>query len=92
MTRMSKWKSAIKIALIVSSAVALGIQLVPFRRDYSNPPIVKEAGEAAEAVQEGEMPLTSYVLLHPSARLSPDEKQALIRGLKATLGSPSKER
>lgn len=47
----------------------------------------QEAGEAAEAVSEGEMPLASYLLLHPSARLSTDEQQAIIRGLEATLGS-----
>jgi hypothetical protein len=152
MTQESKWRSAIKIALVVLSAVVLGMQLVPYGREHSNPPIAKEpawdqpstrelaaracfdchsnqtqwpwyshiaplswlvrshvdegrgelnfsewnrsyeeASEAAEAVQEGEMPLTSYLLLHPSARLSEDEKQALVRGLKATLGSPGKE-
>jgi hypothetical protein len=50
------------------------------------------ASEAAEAVSEGEMPLTSYVLVHPSARLSPDETQALVRGLTATVGSKDDER
>jgi mono/diheme cytochrome c family protein len=47
----------------------------------------QEADEAAEAVSKGEMPLASYLLLHPSARLSPDEKRAIIRGLDATIGS-----
>jgi cytochrome c551/c552 len=46
----------------------------------------KEAHEAAEQVQKGEMPLWFYVPLHPQARLSAEEKQALIRGLQAMTG------
>ncbi len=46
----------------------------------------KEADEAAEQVQKGEMPLWFYVPLHPQARLSAEEKQALIRGLQAATG------
>jgi hypothetical protein len=46
----------------------------------------READEAAEAVQDGEMPPSSYRFLHSSARLSSEEKQALVRGLLATLG------
>jgi heme-binding protein len=51
-----------------------------------------EAGEAAETIQEGEMPPAYYTVLHPEARLSPEEKQALARGLSTTLGSSSSER
>lgn len=47
----------------------------------------EEATEAAEKVREGEMPLESYLLLHPEARLTPEERQALIRGLEATFGT-----
>jgi hypothetical protein len=46
------------------------------------------AGEAAESVREGEMPPLPYLLLHPSARLSPPERAQLIEGLSATLRSP----
>lgn len=49
----------------------------------------KEAEEAAETVREGEMPLPSYLLTHPAARLSAAERDALIRGLAATLGRHS---
>jgi hypothetical protein len=31
------------------------------------------------------MPLPPYLLMHPEARLTPQEKQALISGLQATL-------
>lgn len=44
-----------------------------------------EIGEIVPQVQQGKMPLWFYVPLHPSARLSADEKQALLRGLRATL-------
>jgi hypothetical protein len=46
----------------------------------------KEADEAAEQVQKGDMPLWFYVPLHPQANLSADEKQMLIQGLQATTG------
>ncbi|PHS34116.1 MAG: cytochrome C [Sulfurovum sp.] len=47
----------------------------------------KNDGEdAAEEVEEGEMPLTSYLLVHPEAKLSEDEKAQLIQGLKNTFG------
>jgi mono/diheme cytochrome c family protein len=46
----------------------------------------EEAGESAESVAEGEMPPRLYTFMHPSARLSPSERQALIQGLEATLG------
>jgi hypothetical protein len=44
-----------------------------------------EGDEMAEVVSEGEMPPWFYLPLHPRARLSEAEKQALIQGL-GTLG------
>jgi mono/diheme cytochrome c family protein len=136
-------------ALVGLAGLALAIQLVPYGREHSNPPITAEpawdspatralarracfdchsnetrwgwtshvapaswlvqrdvdlgrgelnfsewqrsqeaAGEAAESVREGEMPPLPYLLLHPSARLSPPERAQLIEGLSATLRSP----
>jgi hypothetical protein len=46
----------------------------------------EDAHEAAEEVEEGEMPMWSYLLLHGEAKLPEAEKQALIRGLEATFG------
>jgi len=46
-----------------------------------------EAGEAAETVQDGTMPLPAYLLTHPAARLSDAERQAMLRGLQATIGT-----
>lgn len=49
----------------------------------------KDAHEAAEELQKGEMPLPIYLPLHPRARLSAAEKAELVAGLTATLGSES---
>ena len=46
----------------------------------------REAHEAAEQVQEGEMPPRYYTPLHGTARLTTTEQEELIAGLQATLG------
>ena len=46
----------------------------------------REAFNAVRQVQSGAMPQPYYVMLHPTANLTPAEKQALIQGLQATLG------
>lgn len=46
-----------------------------------------EADEAAETVQKGSMPPWFYIALHPSAKLSPSERQEFIADLIATFGS-----
>ena len=43
--------------------------------------------DAAEEVEEGDMPPAVYLPTHPEARLSDDEKTRLIAGLKATFGT-----
>jgi mono/diheme cytochrome c family protein len=45
-----------------------------------------EAEDAAETVLDGEMPPLQYMLMHPQARLSAAEREALTRGLYATFG------
>lgn len=45
-----------------------------------------EGDEAAKELLEGEMPLRSYVLAHPAARLSESERAAFVAGLRATFG------
>jgi hypothetical protein len=46
----------------------------------------QETGEIVEVVSEGEMPPWDYLLLHPDARLSDADTQALIDGLGKTFG------
>jgi len=49
--------------------------------------VQKDAKEASEVVQNGEMPPKQYLLMHPEARLSGAERQALSAGLAATFGT-----
>jgi len=42
--------------------------------------------EAAEAIEEGEMPPWFYLIPHPEAKLSDQETAALIKGLEKTFG------
>lgn len=45
----------------------------------------EDADEIIEVIQEGEMPLSDYLLLHAEARLTTDEQQILLDGLLTTL-------
>jgi len=47
--------------------------------------------EAVEELEEGDMPLKSYLLAHPEARLSDADKKLLIEGLKKTFGEEKEE-
>ena len=46
----------------------------------------QETEEIVESVREGRMPPGDYLLLHPEARLSDADTQALLDGLSATFG------
>lgn len=43
------------------------------------------ADDAAEEVEDGDMPLRRYLIVHPEARLSAAEREELARGLRATV-------
>lgn len=47
----------------------------------------KDAGQAAEELRDGEMPLPLYLAAHAEARLSDAEKGELVAGLEATFGT-----
>jgi hypothetical protein len=51
--------------------------------------MIDEAREAGHQIRKGKMPLRSYLLAHPAARLSAEEKTELIRGLEATVAASS---
>lgn len=53
----------------------------------SIPGFGEDAKKAASEVEEGGMPLPSYLPMHPAAKLTAVEKQQLIAGLKATFGA-----
>jgi hypothetical protein len=47
---------------------------------------IEEVEEIAELVMEGEMPLASYLISHPDAALTDEEKRLLINGMENSLG------
>ena len=47
-------------------------------------PESEHGDDAADMLAEGEMPLWFYLPFHAEARLSPGEKESLVRGLRAT--------
>ncbi len=47
----------------------------------------ESAGESAEAVSEGEMPMYAYTVMHGHARLSPQQRDLLVAGLTRTFGA-----
>ena len=47
----------------------------------------EESEKIIEVIQNGEMPLWDYLLMHPDAKLSDAEKEALITGLQTTLAN-----
>jgi hypothetical protein len=51
----------------------------------------EEMEEIVEKIQEGEMPLPGYLLMHPEARLSQAEIEQLVQGLEATFGAEAKQ-
>jgi Haem-binding domain len=51
-----------------------------------------EADHAAKMVTRGKMPLKKYLLMHPEARLTADEREALASGLTLTIGPGKSER
>ncbi len=59
--------------------------------NWSEWDLASEGDESAETVIEGSMPPGSYVILHPGARLSDQEIDALVAGLVATFGSDDGE-
>jgi mono/diheme cytochrome c family protein len=46
----------------------------------------QDADEAVEMLEDGEMPLLAYWLLHSQARLSDEDEHKLLTGLEATFG------
>ena len=50
----------------------------------------REARDAAEIVREGEMPPLQYRLIHPEARLSDADREALAAGLERMFGRPER--
>ncbi len=72
------------VSWLVQSDVEKGRALLNFS-EFDRP--YEEAGEAADEVLEGEMPIWFYTWLHPHARLDAAETARLAAGLRNTLGA-----
>lgn len=82
---MWPWYSHVApMSWLVQSHVDDGRRALDFS-DWSR--TYRKTHDAAHAVTTGEMPLSSYTLIHEDARLSSVEQRALADGLGATLGS-----
>jgi hypothetical protein len=78
------WYSKIApVSWLVARDVYEGRQRLNFS-DWQNS-YLRDAGEIASVINEGEMPPFQYLPMHPSARLSTAEKTQLINGLESTL-------
>lgn len=79
------WPAYSKIAPIswlVANHVEEGRSKLNFS-EWNHP---QEADEAAAIVNEGEMPLAYYKIMHKGSQLTSAEKDALVKGLLATFG------
>lgn len=83
-TRWPIYSRIAPIAWVVTDHVIKGRQELNFS-DWGA--FDEEAEEFEEVIREGEMPLPSYLPLHPAARLTAAEKQQLIAGLYATINN-----
>jgi hypothetical protein len=74
------------VSWTVARDVQAGRQVLNFS-DWANVRgEARSAGEMAEAIGGGYMPPSIYTRQHPEAVLSAEERQALIDGLRATVG------
>jgi len=87
-TRWPWYASIAPVSWLVQRHVSDGRSELNFSK-FDQPQ--KEAHESAEKLEEGEMPMWEYIILHPESRLSDVEKRALLRGLQATFGGESNE-
>jgi cytochrome c551/c552 len=70
------------VKFLIASDVHGGRRAIDFS-DWNNRR--QRVGEIAEVVNSGEMPPWFYLIMHPNARLSSADKQALIDGLTKTI-------
>lgn len=86
-TKWNRWYTQIAPASwLVQRDVEEGRQIVNFSEwDQNGKP--RELGEIIESVQEGQMPPQQYLILHPEAKLTPDQVNQLVTGFRATLSN-----
>ena len=84
-TRWPWYAAVAPVSWRIQTHVAEGRTKLNFTAfDPGSEKMTEASGEAAETVTKGEMPPLDYALMHPEARLSAAEKQALANGLQLT--------
>lgn len=73
-------------SLLVSHDVQEGRQKLNFSEWV--PGRKQDIREVGEVIREGEMPPAVYTLMHPTAKLTPEEQAQLIAGLQKSLKQP----
>lgn len=86
-TRWPWYSRVAPVSWVVQRDVDVGRRELNFS-EWDHPQ--EEADKAAETVLDGEMPPATYLVLHPSARLSAEEKRQLAQGLIETIRSTHK--
>lgn len=75
------------VSWVVANHVSEGREKLNFSDWASVQP--RKVNEAVEVILEGSMPPLYYTAMHPTAQLTPTEKQALADGLRATFENTS---
>jgi Haem-binding domain len=83
-TRWPWYSNIAPVSWLVQRDVDQGRAQANWSEWGSNPE--DESAESAETVIDGSMPPSIFTILHPEARLSDEEVEALIAGLEATFG------
>lgn len=78
-TRWSWYAHIAPAAFLVANDVTNARREMNFSTGYS-----LDVEKMVERIEKGEMPLPNYLLLHPEANLSAEQKARLIAGLRAT--------
>lgn len=82
-TQWPWYSNVAPISWLVQHDVEEGRQTLNFST-WGNSNNSRATRELAEVIREGEMPMPVFLVMHPEARLTQAEKEALIRGLVAT--------
>jgi hypothetical protein len=83
-TRWPWYSQVAPVSWLVQHDVEEGRRVLNFS-EWNRPQ--EGADDSAESVLKAEMPLRTYLWMHPSARLAPAESRALAAGLSASLGA-----
>ncbi len=86
-TRWPWYSRVAPVSWLVAIDVYRGRRSLNFSEMSANARFSRETGRVARIILEGEMPPIQYLILHPDASLTAQEKQDLANGMTATLNN-----